>query len=56
MPRMFESKMVRAEPRRLPVAIFRMNSGMLIPVGQAPMHGASWQYRQRFASASAWGV
>src|SRR5256885_16403403 len=32
-----------------------MNSGMLIAVGQAVMQGASWQYKQREASARACG-
>jgi hypothetical protein len=38
---MFWSKMVRAAPSGLPVAIWRMNSGMSIVVGHACMHGAS---------------
>ena len=44
--------MVCAEPRRLPVAIFLMKRGTSMWVGQAAVHGASKQYRQRFASAS----
>ena len=42
-PRMFASRMVWAEPRKLPVAILRMNEGTSIPVGQASTQGASWQ-------------
>jgi hypothetical protein len=40
---MFASKIVRAEPLTLPVAILRMNCGMSMCVGQAFMHGASEQ-------------
>ena len=40
-PRMFCSKMVRAEPSTLPVEICRMNFGMSIAVGQAVTQGAS---------------
>ncbi len=35
--------MVRAEPTRLPVPIFRMKVGTSMLVGQARMQGASWQ-------------
>jgi hypothetical protein len=45
--------MVRALPRTLPLAIFLMKVGMSISVGQALMHGASAQYKQRSASARA---
>ena len=38
---MFASRIVRAEPTRLPVAIFLMNDGMSISVGHARMQGAS---------------
>ena len=38
---MLASKMVFAEPVRLPAAIWRMNSGMSIEVGQAFWQGAS---------------
>jgi hypothetical protein len=51
---MFDAKIVRAEPSSLPVAIFRMNCGMSMCVGQACTHGASVQNRHRFASAIAW--
>jgi hypothetical protein len=40
---MFWSKIVRAAASGVPVAIWRMNSGMSIAVGQAVMQGASWQ-------------
>jgi hypothetical protein len=50
---MLASRMVFAEPSRLPLAIFLMNFGTSMCVGQACMHGASKQYRQRFASATA---
>jgi hypothetical protein len=35
------SRIVRADPVRLPVAIFLMNDGMSMAVGHARMHGAS---------------
>jgi len=54
MPWMLASKIVRAAPRTLPVEILRMNSGISMLVGHAVTHGASWQYRQRFASITAW--
>ena len=41
-------------PVRLPEAIFLMNRGTSIWVGQAPMQGASKQFRQRLASTAAW--
>src|SRR5271156_1293664 len=45
--------MVRAEPERFPLAIFLMNRGTSICVGQAPAQGASKQKRHRFASVMA---
>ena len=45
--------MVCAEPRRLPVAIFLMKRGTSMWVGQAAVHGASKQKRQRLASTTA---
>ncbi len=50
---MLASRMVSAEPRRLPLAIFLMKRGTSMCVGQAAVHGASKQNRQRLASASA---
>src|SRR5215510_2488747 len=50
---MLASRMVRAEPRRLPCAIFLMKRGTSMCVGQAAMQGASKQYRQRLASVRA---
>src|SRR5215470_15853668 len=50
---MLASRIVLAEPRRLPVRIWRMNWGTSIPVGQALMQGASWQNRQREPSSNA---
>src|SRR5882724_6515405 len=52
-PRILASKMVLAEPRRLPVRIWRINWGTSIPVGQAFMQGASWQNRHREPSSRA---
>src|ERR1035437_5948872 len=52
-PKMLASRIVSAEPRRFPLEIFLMNRGTSIWVGQAPIHGASKQKRQRLASASA---
>src|SRR5580704_1038633 len=52
-PRMLASRIVIAEPRRLPEAIFLMKRGTSMWVGQAPAHGASKQYRQRLASTRA---
>ncbi len=40
-PSTFASKIVRAEPRKFPVAIFLMKPGTSMCVGQARMHGAS---------------
>ena len=40
-PSTFASRIVRAEPFRLPVVIFRMKPGMSMAVGQAWMQGAS---------------
>jgi beta-ureidopropionase len=37
------SKMTRADPRRLPLAIFLMNAGTSMCVGHARVHGASKQ-------------
>src|SRR5690606_26663622 len=52
-PMRFDSRMVVAAPSVLPVAILRMNVGTSMSVGHALMHGASKQYRQRFASTTA---
>src|SRR5580692_5946964 len=52
-PRMFASRIVFADPSRLPLAIFLMNRGTSMCVGQAMVQGASKQYRQRFASVRA---
>src|ERR1041384_994661 len=57
MPRIFASRMSFALPRMLPDAIFLMNAGMSMCVGQARVHGASKQNRQRLASTLAlWGA
>src|SRR5664279_4584730 len=53
MPRMLASRISLALPRMLPEAIFLMNAGMSIWVGQARVHGASKQKRQRLASTLA---
>src|SRR5579871_6342370 len=50
---MLALRMTRAEPRRLPLAIFLMKPGTSICAGQAFVQGASKQYRQRFASTTA---
>src|SRR5580698_7164745 len=50
---MFASKIVFAEPSRLPLAIFLMNLGTSIWVGQACAHGASKQNKHRCASVTA---
>ena len=42
-PRMLADRMSVAAPCRLPVVMRRMKLGMSMPVGQAVMHGASWQ-------------
>src|SRR5690606_266958 len=52
-PMRFDSRMVVAAPSVLPVAILRMKVGTSMSVGHALMHGASKQYRQRFASTTA---
>src|ERR1700685_1961138 len=52
-PRILASRITRAEPRKLPVEIFLMNAGTSMWVGQAMVHGASKQYRQRAASTAA---
>src|SRR6266852_7262799 len=52
-PRMFASRITRAEPRKLPVVIFLMNAGTSMCVGHAFVHGASKQNRQRVASMTA---
>src|SRR5580704_16516115 len=52
-PRIFAERILRAEPRRLPVEIFLMKAGTSMCVGQAFVHGASKQYRQRAASTAA---
>src|ERR1017187_8846985 len=57
MPRMLASIISFALPRMLPVAIFLMNAGMSMCVGQARVHGASKQYKQRLASIfELWGA
>src|ERR1041385_458364 len=53
MPRMLASRISFALPRMLPEAIFLMNAGMSMCVGQARVHGASKQNRQRLASTLA---
>ena len=50
---MFASRIVRAEPRKFPVAIFLMNRGTSMCVGQAAVQGASKQNKQREASTAA---
>src|SRR5580698_6846194 len=45
--------MILAEPPGFPLAIFLMKLGTSMCVGQALVHGASKQYRQRLASTSA---
>src|ERR1039457_1406926 len=52
-PRILDSRMVVAEPRRLRVEIFLMKRGTSICVGQATVQGASKQKRQRIASTVA---
>ena len=52
-PRIFASRIAIADPRMFPLAIFLMNRGTSMCVGQAAAHGASKQNRQRFASTSA---
>src|SRR5882757_8080569 len=47
---MLASRISFALPRMLPDAIFLMNAGMSICVGQARVQGASKQYRQRLTS------
>src|SRR3989442_15994599 len=53
MPRMLASRISLALPRMLPEAIFLMKAGMSICVGQARVHGASKQNKQRLASTLA---
>jgi hypothetical protein len=50
---MFASRIVFAEPSKLPLAIFLMNFGTSMWVGHAAMHGASKQYRHLWASITA---
>jgi hypothetical protein len=50
---MFELRIVNAEPRELPLAIFLMKLGTSMCVGQAAVQGASKQFRQRVASITA---
>src|SRR5215469_3538267 len=50
---MLASRMVIAEPRRLPAAIFLMKRGTSMWVGHAAVQGASKQKRQRLASTTA---
>src|SRR5580704_449797 len=52
-PRILASRMVRAEPERLPLAIFLINRGTSICVGHAAAQGASKQKRHRLASGNA---
>ena len=52
-PNKFESRMVRAEPRRIPVEIFLMNFGISMCVGQACVQGASKHIKHRAASTAA---
>ena len=52
-PNKFESRMVRAEPRRFPVEIFLMNFGISMCVGQACVQGASKHIKHRAASTAA---
>ena len=52
-PSTFASRIVRADPRRFPLAIFLMNPGTSMCVGHAAVHGASKQFRQRLASTTA---
>jgi hypothetical protein len=48
-----EPSILKLSQGKGPVVILRMNVGMSMPVGQAMMHGASKQKRQRFASIRA---
>ena len=52
-PRGLASRMALAAPRTLPSAMRWMKLGTSMLVGQAVVHGASWQYRHRSASTSA---
>ena len=52
-PMILASRMVFAAFSALPVEIWRMNSGISIPVGQAATQGASQQNRQRSAATRA---
>ncbi len=52
-PSTLDSRIVRADPGRLPLAIFLMKRGTSMCVGHACMQGASKQKRQRFASGIA---
>src|SRR6202045_3602695 len=52
-PSKLDSRMVRAEPGKLPVEIFLMNLGMSIWVGQACVQGASKHIKQRADSVTA---
>jgi hypothetical protein len=52
-PSTLASRIVFADPITLPEAIFLMKRGTSMCVGHAPMHGASKQLRQRFASTTA---
>ena len=52
-PKGLLSKMVWAEPRRLPSAMRLMKEGTSMLVGQAVAQGASKQYKQRSASSRA---
>ena len=54
-PRAYElvAVLTRAEPARLPLAIFLMKAGTSMCVGHARVHGASKQKRHRLASKMA---
>src|SRR5271154_6950349 len=52
-PKMFESRIVNAEPRTFPLTIFLMKPGTSICVGQADVQGASKQLRHLAASMAA---
>src|SRR5260370_27899080 len=52
-PSRLDSRMARAEPRKFCVAIFLMNFGISMCVGQACVHGASKHIKHRAASTAA---
>src|SRR5260370_35008915 len=51
-PNKFDSRMVRAEPRRFPVEIFLMNFGISMCVGEASVQGASKHIKHQEASTA----